>query len=1418
MIDLSFLTEEERGVIMAVLRRDAQVKQAEEQRIRKLENILSQGSSPDSNLKYLTGQWFYEAKSRRHLDKIHGSEMILASMRQRRASEGSYRLERPKARDTSSSDVVAPQKPARCLGVLQEFNNAKKEDLSSAVHSPRMTRRNPFNESSFIVVEPAKELSARVFPSPSLEATSPLKYGQPGGSSQTSGTSVTSEGSSAGFRPVPKRRTFISKPTPSQSDSSGAAPDPQSISAGVAPAPRPSLHQGSKGEVAVSSAHPSASTEKPQQLLCDAAQVNSHSSLEGERKPSLVTADKDTAHVIEDNSTLDENLNIGRIPDYDPVIGGSVMSSVKEPEWQRAADPPISYDINFIESSDQKTQTRSQPKRSLKLITKASSPTDNDEDSISKVLDWFNRSTDKNGPAVSRNPYGHRETHMLGSEKISKKDVASIQEKESIEVMTGQSRGTSNEVMSYLKNADDERNISEMKSFWENSNKRPQILTSVKPGDKAEMREESEKKPSVHSGVFYDEVTYVANVVNGSQHTGLKHDQDLDNLDLGTSLDCLPANPQVADRKGSDVELLFVEQLTPKPLPRSSPESKGLALGQPDTLHQSRDGPSPVSEKIHVSQSHQFTDLKTSGNSNENHPRSPKTKDADSPQRQNRPRQESTAEKIKQLKTFWEQEANKPSFNGGKPKAKHGAKLNKRLAKSEFDLRALGNNSGSDGEDSNRKDLTGLPLNRRIDTMSPTLGGSRAQFSSLLEFWDETTTDSKTKSPKRQVSPSQPPQEQRYSEPEPRRWSPFETSHVAANNNKKNLADSGPPKEPKKILKDSNRQDGAGRPPLTPPKQVRSPRKRKDSFSHSSSRGSSLRRASSMFALVDPEEPNLKIHVSPVHSQSRKPSADRASDRTESPLARAFVPQDYSHYLGMTNEPGTLAPEDEVSEDFVRTSTPAGSEERDFKKKKSLSHAWMNCSGTDADPESPSSRGEAEPIPSDLGHPGLVTSPAQDTHRDKLAFTPSFSGNRTHTVFMKGKNLDDEENPVRKALRRAEARPKGLAKSMEDLAGSLSPSPMTPPSSRLSDQEHLKKLSKSVPSFLQREDDVYEDIFHQGMHTMDSSYDLASVSSFSGSVMTMYNGDFGSVDVQGSIHFSINYVQKLREFHIFVAECRDLAAADPKRGRSDPYVKSYLIPDKIHLGKKKTSVKKKTLNPTFNEILRYRISIEYLRTQTLVLSVWHHDTFGKNIFLGEVEVELSKWNFDHTHMNDLPLKARTRATLAPSSGRGEMRLAVRFLPKVIRNQAKEVPTTGEIHIWVKECKSLPLIRATIDPYVKCFVLPDTSRKSRQKTRVLRRTADPAFNHTMVYDGIREADLAEACVELTVWDRDKLASNLLGGLRLGAGTGKSYGSVVDWMDSTPEEAALWERMMASPNEWAEGVLPLRMMSSAKTAFK
>lgn len=57
---------------------------------RKLERTPKSKTQVDSQLKYRTGEWFYEAKSRRHMDKIHGSEIILASMKQRKAGLGEF--------------------------------------------------------------------------------------------------------------------------------------------------------------------------------------------------------------------------------------------------------------------------------------------------------------------------------------------------------------------------------------------------------------------------------------------------------------------------------------------------------------------------------------------------------------------------------------------------------------------------------------------------------------------------------------------------------------------------------------------------------------------------------------------------------------------------------------------------------------------------------------------------------------------------------------------------------------------------------------------------------------------------------------------------------------------------------------------------------------------------------------------------------------------------------------------------------------------------------------------------------------------------------------------------------------------------------------------------------------------------------
>ncbi|XP_037233441.1 synaptotagmin-like protein 2 isoform X3 [Falco biarmicus] len=497
-----------------------------------------------------------------------------------------------------------------------------------------------------------------------------------------------------------------------------------------------------------------------------------------------------------------------------------------------------------------------------------------------------------------------------------------------------------------------------------------------------------------------------------------------------------------------------------------------------------------------------------------------------------------------------------------------------------------------------------------------------------------------------------------------------------------------------------------------------------------------------------------------------------------------------------------------------------------------------------------------------LSHESKLHKNITDEHQLSAKTEPHEMSNINSTSLQQGS--EEEINPVLMALKRSADR-KMPSKSLEDIPSATSnkgkinnpkeelalsaedgPKPdqhqernenaagistvPSQPDKLFSNPEKLKGLSKSVPSFLQEESDDREtDTTSESSYSfgrikkspssltnLSGSSGMASLSSVSGSLMSIYSADFGNVDVKGNIQFAIDYVEQLNELHIFICQCKDLAMADVKRQRSDPYVKTYLLPEKYKLGKRKTSVKKKTFNPVYNEILRYKIEKDLLKNQSLNISVWHNDTFGRNSFLGEVELDLGTWDWNdksNKQINWFPLKPRTSTMAFKLENRGEMKLALQYVPHPVGG--KKSLSTGEVHIWVKECRDLPLLRGNrLNSFIKCTILPDTSRKSRQKTRTVTKTTNPIFNHTMVYDGFRPEDLKEACVELTVWDHNKLANHFLGGLRIGLGTGKSYGTTVDWMDSTSDETALWQKMMNSPNTWVEDILPLRMLMVAK----
>lgn len=54
-------------------------------------------------------------------------------------------------------------------------------------------------------------------------------------------------------------------------------------------------------------------------------------------------------------------------------------------------------------------------------------------------------------------------------------------------------------------------------------------------------------------------------------------------------------------------------------------------------------------------------------------------------------------------------------------------------------------------------------------------------------------------------------------------------------------------------------------------------------------------------------------------------------------------------------------------------------------------------------------------------------------------------------------------------------------------------------------------------------------------------------------------GTRGTVAVRGDVQFSLLYNYRIGALEVGVRRCRDLAAVDIKRNRSDPYVKVRLV-------------------------------------------------------------------------------------------------------------------------------------------------------------------------------------------------------------------------------------------------------------------
>ncbi|TRY74237.1 hypothetical protein DNTS_004492 [Danionella cerebrum] len=206
--------------------------------------------------------------------------------------------------------------------------------------------------------------------------------------------------------------------------------------------------------------------------------------------------------------------------------------------------------------------------------------------------------------------------------------------------------------------------------------------------------------------------------------------------------------------------------------------------------------------------------------------------------------------------------------------------------------------------------------------------------------------------------------------------------------------------------------------------------------------------------------------------------------------------------------------------------------------------------------------------------------------------------------------------------------------------------------------------------------DTWEDEELDSDDDVSQSFAL-SLNDRTGSLLSIYSdaGDFGGVEVQGSVEFGVMY-SPVGELTIMIERCEDLAVANQRKQRTDPYVKTYLYHDKSRRSKRKTSIKKKTLNPVFVESLRYKVKREELPEKILNLSVWHNDSRGRNVFLGQTSEK------QESHESN-----------------GCLSISLKYVPPASTGGSKN--SSGEIHVWLHEAKELRRVKPQgVDSFVK----------------------------------------------------------------------------------------------------------------------
>uniref|UniRef100_A0A7N5ZYA0 C2 domain-containing protein n=1 Tax=Anabas testudineus TaxID=64144 RepID=A0A7N5ZYA0_ANATE len=93
----------------------------------------------------------------------------------------------------------------------------------------------------------------------------------------------------------------------------------------------------------------------------------------------------------------------------------------------------------------------------------------------------------------------------------------------------------------------------------------------------------------------------------------------------------------------------------------------------------------------------------------------------------------------------------------------------------------------------------------------------------------------------------------------------------------------------------------------------------------------------------------------------------------------------------------------------------------------------------------------------------------------------------------------------------------------------------------------------------------------------------------------------------GEIHLTVRYANLRHKLIVLVNSCRNLFPCS--ENGTDSYVRLYLLPDQTWRHRKRTHVKKKTVNPVFNDKFEFQVTLEEAQTRKLDVAVKNNKMF-----------------------------------------------------------------------------------------------------------------------------------------------------------------------------------------------------------------